>query len=63
MILKQNFSFFISLEMRLGIYSNKDISEVIYTMGDHEGTIQIEIDDNSMKTKIIFIRFDEHLER
>ena len=32
------------------IYSIKDISEAFYTMGDIEGTLQIEYDEMSMKT-------------
>ena len=34
------------------IYSIKDISEAVYVIGDHEGTLQIEYDDISMKTKL-----------
>ena len=40
-----------------GIYSIKDFSEAVYTMGDHEGTLKIEYDDTSMKTKLILTRF------
>ena len=38
-------------------YTIKDISEVVYTMGHHEGTPQIEYDVGSMKLKIILTRF------
>ena len=40
----------------------EDISEVVYTMGDHEGTLQLEYDDISRKTKFILKRFDGFLE-
>ena len=33
--LKQNYSFFITYKIPLGIYINKDFSEVVYTIGDH----------------------------
>ena len=36
-------------ELSPGIYTIKDISEAVYTMGDHKGTQQIESDDFSMK--------------
>ena len=35
----------------------KDIAETVYTMGDHEGTLQINYDDVTMKTKFILTRF------
>ena len=38
LILKQYKSNFVTYELSLGIYSIKDFSEVVYTMGDHEGT-------------------------
>ena len=34
-----------------GIYTIKHISEAVYTMGDHEGTLQTENDVVIMKTK------------
>ena len=40
-----------------GIYIIKDISEVVYTIRDHEGTLQIEYNDMSMKTKPILTIF------
>ena len=40
-----------------GIYSIKDVLETVYTMGDHEGTLQNEYVDISMKTKFILPRF------
>ena len=47
----------ITKEKLPGIYSIQDISDVVYTMGDHEGTLQIEYDDITMKTKLISTRF------
>ena len=32
-------------------------------MGDHEGRLEIEYDDNSLKTKLILTRFGGTLER
>ena len=40
-----------------GIYANKDTSEVVYTIGYHEGALQVTYDDKSMKTKLILTRF------
>ena len=57
LILKQNSSHFITCELLPGIHSFEDISQAVYTMGDHEGTIQLEYDDVSMKTKLILIGF------
>ena len=42
LLLKQNNSNFVTFNLVLGIYAIKDISEAVYTMGDHEGTLQIE---------------------
>ena len=50
-ILKQYNSNFISYEIVPGIFSIKDISEAVYTMGDHEKTLQIDYDVISVKTK------------
>ena len=55
MISKQ-FSYFITYELTPGIYTNKDILEAVYTMVDHEKTLQIEYDDITMKTKLILTR-------
>ena len=57
LILKQYNSNFVTYELSAGNYTIKDISEVVYTMGDHEGTLKIEYDDISMKTKLILTRF------
>ena len=55
--LKQNKSVFVTYKIKPGIYSIKDISEAVYTMGDHEGTLKFEHDDFTMKTKQILTRF------
>ena len=57
MILKIYNSKFVTYELVPGIYSNKDISEAVYTIGDHEGTLKIGYDDFSMKTKLTLKRF------
>ena len=53
LILKQYNSNFLTCELSLGIYTIKDVLEVVYTMGHHEGTLQIEYDDNSMNKNLI----------
>ena len=35
----------------------KDVSEAAYTMGDHEGNLQIKYDDISMKTRLVSTSF------
>ena len=55
--IKQKNSNFITYEIPPGIYPVEDFSEIVYTMGDHEGTIQIEYDEISMKTKLISALF------
>ena len=57
LILKQYNWNFVTCEIAPGIYSIKDISEAVYKMGDHGGTLQIEYDDFSMKTIFILNRF------
>ena len=57
LILKQYFSKSVTYEILTGIYTITDISEVVYTMGDHEGTHQIEYDVVSLKTKFVLTRF------
>ena len=57
LILEQYSSNFVTYEIPHGIYSIKDISDAVYTMGDHDGTLQDECDDISMKTKLISTRF------
>ena len=57
LISKQYSSYFVTYELSPGIYSIRVISEVVYKMGDHEGTLQIGYDDISMRTKLILTRF------
>ena len=48
---------YVTYEISPGICSIKDISKAVYTLGDHEGTLKIEYDDITMKTKLILKRF------
>ena len=57
LILKQNFSIFIAYEIPPGFYSITDISGAIYTMGNHDETLQNEHDEISMKTKLSLTSF------
>ena len=54
LIWKQYDEKFIIYELSPGIYSIKDFSEALYTMGDHDGTLQYQYDDVIMKTKFFF---------
>ena len=56
-ISKQHNSIFFTNEITPGVYSIKDVSEDVYTRGDHEKTLQIEYDDISRKTKLILTHF------
>ena len=47
---------FVPYEIPAGIYSIKDFSEVVCTMGDHERILQIKYDNIFMKTKLICAR-------
>ena len=44
LFLKQIIPKIVTSDLYLGIYTMEDISEAVYTMGDHEGTLQIEHD-------------------
>ena len=57
LIFKHWNSNFVTYEIVPGIYSIKDISEILFTMADHEGTLQIEYDDMSMKRELILTLF------
>ena len=46
-----------------GIYWIKNIPQAFYTMGDHEGTLQTESNDFSIKIKSIFTPFSGTFER
>ena len=39
LISKQYNSNFVTYDLSPGLYSYKDFSEAVYTMGDHEGTL------------------------
>ena len=63
LVFNQYNSFFLTYEIPAAVYSIEEISEALYTMADR-GTLQIEYDDISMKTKLILslfvmIRFNE----
>ena len=53
LILKEYNSHFITYESTPGIYTIQDISDVIQTFSGHQETIQLEYDDNSMRTTIV----------
>ena len=53
LILKEYNSDFITYELSPGIYTIKDISDVVQTFSGHNDIIEIEYNDISMKTKII----------
>ena len=57
LILKHYKLNFVTYEISPGIYTIKDISEAAYTKRDHEGTLQFEYDDKSMKAKVNLTRF------
>ena len=68
MIFKHYNSNFFTYELYPGVYTIKYFSEPVYTMVDHDGTLQCEYDDISMKAKPILnhfggrfvtLRFDE----
>ena len=48
---------FFTYKIPPGIYTVNDISDVVNTKGDYEGTIQSEYDDISLKLKLIFTPF------
>ena len=51
-------SSFVTYEIPPGIYSTEDILDAVYTMGDPEGTLEIEYDEITMKAKFILTRFE-----
>ena len=53
LVLKEYNSLFITYELSPGIYTIKDISDVVQTFSGHSDIIEIEYNDISMKTKII----------
>ena len=58
LFLKQYKEKFITYEISPRFYTINDISEAVYTIGDHEETLKVEYDDISMKTKPIFSGFE-----
>ena len=52
-ILKQYKSNFVTYKPTPGIYPVKDTSEVVHTMGDHEGILRIEYDHITMKSNLL----------
>ena len=62
LILKQNNSIFTTYQTLHSIYSIKDFSEAVLAMGDNKGTLQIEKDDISLKTKQVSNHFGVFLE-
>ena len=57
LILKQYNSTIVNYELSQGIYAIKEIAEAVCTLGDHEGTLNIEYDDVTMKINLILTRF------
>ena len=57
MVLKQYISSFVTYESSPGVYTIRDVSEAVYTVGDHEGTFKFEYDDISMETKPFWSHF------
>ena len=57
LILKQCISYFFPYKIPPRLYMVKDILDNVYKMGDHDGTLNIEYDDITMKTKLIFFSF------
>ena len=53
LILKQYISSFITYELTPGIYTIQVFSDAVHTFSGHTEIIQIEYDDNTMKTKIL----------
>ena len=56
LILNQNIATFVTYELDPGIYKIQELQEAVHLLGDHEGTLQIEYDDISMKTNFILKR-------
>ena len=57
LILKIYIEKYITYEFSPDIDTNKDFSGAVYSMGDHEGTLENEYDDITMKTKLNLTRF------
>ena len=57
LILKQYNANFVTFDLDPGNYTIEDIQKSVYPLGDNEGTLQIEYDALSKKTKPILTRF------
>ena len=57
LVSKQYTALFVTYELDPGNYTNEDLEEAVYPLGDHEGTLQIEYDDIHKKTKLVLTRF------
>ena len=55
--LKQYKEKFTTYRLSSGIYTIKDIAKAVYTKRYHERTLQVEFDDDTMKTKLVSTRF------
>ena len=57
LISKQYNEKFVTYELEPGNYTIEDLQEVVFPLGDHEGTLQIEYDGLNKKVKLILSRF------
>ena len=57
LILKQYNANFVTYHLDPGIYSTEDLQEAVYPLVHHENTLQIEYDDNTMKTELFLNGF------
>ena len=53
LILKEYNLHFITYELTPGIYTIQDISDAVHTFSGHTEDIEIDYNDNSVKTKVI----------
>ena len=53
LILKQYNANFVTYELDPSCYLIKDLQEAVHLLGYHRGTLQIQYDDISLKTKLI----------
>ena len=56
LISKHDNAKFVTYELGPRVYTIEDLQKAVYPLGDHEGTIEIEYDDNTMKTNFILKR-------
>ena len=63
LILKQYNEKFVTYELDPGNYTIEDLQRAVYSLGDHEGALQIEYDDYlNKKVKLILTRFGSTFE-